>query len=404
MRQVLAINLQAPLQPDFAGPCRGAEDEQRRVVRLGVERFATDREINQPQRTASNRHSAVDAAQGGGGPRFDRTVIDKQPLGKSVVPRKYQRRVSGLGHAVATSRSSVAAGDDAPTPGSLPTNLSPDLPAPSESKTPSKTTITNQAARPQRVELPWAPVATLLWAGAVEPRSGRWVSFEEPARSRGTLLRTGIVGSNAVREANFRFITLGTWRERLVIPREVADTKPGRAAFAHRPAAAGLVALLVSRSHPADPARGRPRVSDALLPRRPSHRGSRLQPGRPLPRRRRAGPSPRCMGIARPARQAWRTWVERRSAPRLITAFAVGSIALAGFAAQVDERMLELIDPASTDSPAGFHRRWRGESLRRRSEIYARAVCSTAARTSSTVTEAMMRLNSSSVPRMGRPS
>jgi WD40 repeat protein len=165
-----------------------------------------------------------------------------------------------------------------------------------------------------RIELPWAKVETLLWAGVVEPRSGRWVSFEEPRRGRGTVLRTGIAGSDKVNEmffepksggnasispdgrwtargswltndvwvidltgqipphqiahrgntatvfstdsgevvvggeAEFRFVTLGTWRERLVVPREVTDSKPGRGAYSHHPGSAGLVALLISRS------------------------------------------------------------------------------------------------------------------------------------------------------------
>jgi serine/threonine protein kinase len=165
---------------------------------------------------------------------------------------------------------------------------------------------------PERVELPWAKVETLLWAGVVDPRSGRWVSFEEARRGKGTLLRTAIAGSETVKEiffetksggnasispdgrwtargnwldndvwvidlaggappqriaqrgntatvfspdstevvvcgeSVFRFITLGTWRERLAIPREVRDAKPGRAAYAHKDS---LVALLTSRSH-----------------------------------------------------------------------------------------------------------------------------------------------------------
>jgi WD40 repeat protein len=49
-------------------------------------------------------------------------------------------------------------------------------------------------------------------------------------------------------EAEFRFVTLGTWRERLVVPREIPDSKPGRAAYSHRPGRTGLVALLISRS------------------------------------------------------------------------------------------------------------------------------------------------------------
>lgn len=187
----------------------------------------------------------------------------------------------------------------------------PNLPDGSESESGSKIRITNTTGTLQRVELPWAKVATLLWAGVVEPHSGRWASFEEPPRGRGTVLRTGIAGSDAVREAffdpksggnasispdgrwaargnwldndvwvidlvsneplhrishpgntatafspdssevvvcgraDFRFVTMGTWRERLVVPREIPDTRPGRAAYAY---GQPLVALLVSRS------------------------------------------------------------------------------------------------------------------------------------------------------------
>jgi WD40 repeat protein len=177
----------------------------------------------------------------------------------------------------------------------------------------NKVSITNETgrARLQRIELPWGKVATLLWAGVVEPRSGRWASFEEPPHGRGTVLRTGVVGSDRVKETryptksggnasispdgrwaargnwldndvwvldlvgdvpphciphrgntatafssdssevlvcgevDFRFVTVGTWRERLVIQREVPDSKPGRAAYAHNDS---LVALLTSRS------------------------------------------------------------------------------------------------------------------------------------------------------------